>query len=467
MDGAMKKKTSQKEWRSCRIVAAVLLLAHVGLASANPKLLMEATQLLAAGNPKQAYMLLVAQQDKLAGNTEFDYLLGVAALDSSRYSESIIAFERVLASMPMHAGALMDLGRAYFSSGALDLAESTFKQLQVSNPPEAAKAAIEKYLKAIAERREGPKRTVTAWGEVSLGYDSNITGVPNDFTRAVQSAFNIPGVEPTGNSVKRKAPYLAAILGADLLQPFGGNWTGHFGGEVRGRVYRDQADFNSTVAEARGGLGWSFGRQGLRLGASYNRFDQDGQAPGDPKPTNERNTTQLNADYRYTLADQEEVSFGLTGTRVRFPKNDIEDFDGAGVNAGWSRQFAGRGKPILQLTGYFSDDKAERKLADGVSDKSKRVGGLRSVYQYSLSDSLALFASAGYGERRDRSKFARATEVEFGRDKLTDLTLGVSWKFQPRCAMRAQWFASNNDSNIAIYDYTRNEFSSNIRCDFN
>ena len=29
-----------------------------------------------------------------------------------------------------------------------------------------------------------------------------------------------------------------------------------------------------------------------------------------------------------------------------------------------------------------------------------------------------------------------------------------------------QWFASRNDSNIAIYDYTRNEVSSNIRCDF-
>ena len=135
-------------------------------------------------------------------------------------------------------------------------------------------------------------------------------------------------------------------------------------------------------------------------------------------------------------------------------------------SAGWVRSFAGKGSPILQVSGYYSRDEADRKLADGVSDKSKRVGGLRTYYQYSLSESLSLFNGLGFTARRDQSAFARATEVEFGRDRLADVTIGVNWRFQPRCAMRAQWFASRNDSNIAIYDYTRNEVSSNIRCDF-
>ncbi len=445
-------------------VWACLLTA--GLASANPKLLMDATKLLADGNPKQAYMILVAEQNKLAGNIEFDYLLGVAALDSGKPSEAIIAFERVLAVNPMHAGAMMDLGRAYYNAGSLDLAESAFKQLQVSNPPEAAKAAIERYLIAIAERRSSSIRRGLAWGEVSLGHDTNITGVPNDFTRAVQSAFNIPNVEPTGNSIKRKAPYFAAALGGDLLQPLGGNWTGHLGAEVRGRAFRNEADFNSIIGEVRAGASWAQGRQALRLGTSFNRFDQEGQAPGDPKPTNDRNTVQLTADYRYSISEKSEVFAGLVGSKVTFPKNDIEDFKGGGINAGWAGQFEGRGRPSLQLVGYFSNDRADRKLADGVTDKSKRIGGFRGTYQYSWSDTLGLFNSVGIGERRDRSKFARATEVEMGRDRLTDLTLGVNWRFQQRCAMRAQWFASRNSSNVAIYDYTRNEVSSNIRCDF-
>ena len=107
-----------------------------------------------------------------------------------------------------------------------------------------------------------------------------------------------------------------------------------------------------------------------------------------------------------------------------------------------------------------------RKLADGVSDKSKQVAGARSYFQYSLTDSLALFNGLGYSQRRDKSAFARATEIEIGRDRLADITLGVTWRFQQKCAMRAQWFGSRNDSNIAIYQFTRHEVSSTIRCDF-
>ncbi|HEX4858507.1 MAG TPA: tetratricopeptide repeat protein [Usitatibacteraceae bacterium] len=447
------------------LLLSAFLAAATG-AQANPKLLADAQKQLAAGNPKQAYMMLVAEQGKLAGDADFDYLLGLSALDSGKIDESIIAFERVLAAKPNHAGALLDLGRAYFAHNSLDLAEATFRQLAASNPPEAARMAINRYLQAIAERRQAGKRVVAAWSELSLGYDSNITGVPNDFTRAVESAFNIPGVDPTGNSIKRKAPYLGASVGADLLEPLGGAWTGHLGAEARGRGYRREAEFNSVFGEVRAGATWAEGKNAFRLGGSFNRYNQDGMAPGDPKPTNDRTTGTLSAEYRYSLSDRQQVHAGVSGSRVRFLKNEIEDFNGAGFNAGWINNMAGAGRPVLQFSGFYSHDRAENKLADGVTDKSKRVGGLRGFYQYSLSDSLAWFNSAGFTLRRDRSPFARATEVESGRDKLADLTLGVSWRFQPRCTMRAQWFGSRNDSNIAIYDYTRNEVSSNIRCDF-
>ena len=443
----------------------VLLPLSVSVA-ANPQVLIDAQKQLAASNPKQAYMLLIAEQDKLSGTPDFDYLLGVAALDSGRVEESIIAFERVLAANPKNAGALMDLARAYFTAGSLDLAETTFQQLQRSSPPAATAATIDRYLRAIADKRDLRKRALAAWGEVSLGYDSNITGVPNDFTKAVVSAFNIPGVDATGNSIKRKAPYLGAAMGADITFPLTPSWSGSVGGDVRGRAYRKEADFNSVSAEARASAAWASGGQGLKLGGSFGRYNQEGLAPGDPKPTNERNTGTLGTDYHYSLADGQQLSGGVSGSRVRFLHNSIEDFNAVAVSLGWLRNFAGAGSPVLQLSGYFSRDRALEKLADGVSDKSKNVGGVRSYFQYALTDRLALFNVAGFTLRRDQSGFARATEIEHGRDRLADVTLGVNWRFQPRCMLRAQWFGSRNDSNIAIYDYNRNEFSSNIRCDF-
>jgi tetratricopeptide (TPR) repeat protein len=441
-----------------------LLLAPGAIA--NPALLREAQQLLAANNPKQAYMILVAQQDKLAGNVDFDYLLGVAALDSGKIDDAIIAFERVLQVDPKNAGARMDLARAYFNAGSMDLAQANFLELKASNPPPAALAAIDKYLIAIRERRAQIANVFSAWGETGLGYDSNITGVPSDFTSAVASAFNITGVSPTGNSIKRKAPYLAAAVGADYSHALNASWAAFVGGEARGRAYRNESDFKSLSGEARFGALWSDGPQQVRLTGGYNRFKQDGLAPGEPKPTNDRSSALAAADYRFAFSDRQQLSLGVAGTRVKFLTNNIEDFDGVTVTGGFTQAFDRKGAPILQVSGYYSRDEAVRKLADGISDKSKRVAGARGYFQYSLTDNLAWFNGLGFSQRRDRSAFARATEIEFGRDRLADVTLGVTWRFQQKCSMRAQWFGSKNDSNIAIYDYTRHEVSSTIRCDF-
>jgi len=448
------------------LFALALAFAASVAAAGNPKVLIDAQQLLAAGNPKQAYIILIREESQFADSREYDYWLGVAALDSGKIDDAIIAFERVLAANPKHYGALMDLGRAYFLAGSMDLAEATFRQLKQSNPPDATRATIERYLQAIALRRQQGKRTLSAYSELSLGYDSNITGVPTDFTAAVVSAFNIPGVEPTGNAIKRQAAYFGAAAGVDYVHPLNANWSGVLGAEVRGRAYHHESDFNSLLGDARAGVAWTSGAHGARISAGYTQFKQDGAAPGDPQPTSDRKTTSVGVDYRYSLSEQQQLSFGLSGFQVRFPTNDIEDFDAIAVSAGWVKSFTGKGTPLLQISGYYSNDEAVRKFADGMTDKSKHVGGVRSYYQYSLSDKLALFNGLGYTLRVDQSPYARATEVEWGRDRLADITLGVNWRFQPACALRAQWFGSRNDSNVAIYYYTRNEVSSNIRCDF-
>ena len=454
---------------TCAVLTSPALLCALLspiIAIANPALLRDARQMLAANNAKQAYIILVAQQDQLSGNVEFDYLLGVAALENGKIEEAIIAFERVLQVEPKNGGARMDLARAYFNAGSLDLAQANFLELKESNPPAAALVAIDKYLATIRERRTRNVNVFSAWGETALGYDSNITGVPTDFTSAVASAFNITGISPTGNSIKRKAPYLAVAAGADYSYVLKAGWVAFVGGEARGRAYHHKTDFNSVSGETRIGASWAGGPHQLRLTGGYNRFKQDGLAPGDPKPTNDRSTVLTSTDYRFAINDRQQVNFGVAGTRVKFLTNSIEDFDALTVSGGYTHAFDHNGAPILQLSTYYSRDEAVRKLADGISDKSKRVAGVRSYFQYSLTDNLAWFNGLGYSRRSDKSAFARATEVEFGRDRLSDLTLGVTWRFQQKCSIRAQWAASRNDSNIAIYEYTRHEVSSTIRCDF-
>ena len=448
----------------------VLLGCQMLAAFANPALLAEARKQLAAMNPKQAYMLLIAEQDRLAGNIEFDYLLGVAALDSGKVDESIIAFERVLAMQPNNAGAQLDLARAYFLAGSLDLAEATFRKLQGSNPPPTARMAIDKYLEAIAERRRAGRRLFNLWGETALGYDSNLTGVPDDFSSAVLQAFNFPGIAATGNSIRRKAPFLGAGVGADTVQPIGEKWNAYFGADARGRAYRngrfDESDFNSTTVDARASAVWDGGAHQWRFNTAYNRFTQDGAAPTEPRTTNDRRTAVAGIEWRYNLNSSNQFTAGASGARTRFPTNKVEDFNSSIFSASWLRAFGGSGTPIFQLSGYYSRDKALYKLADGVTDKSKKLASVRSFFQYHLSDRLSWYTSVGWVGRSDDVAFARATQVERGRDNLLDGTLGMNWRFRDRCSVRAQWLYSRGASNIDIYDYTRNEVTSTVRCDF-
>ena len=327
-------------------LASLLLVALTASAQADPKLLKAAQDLLAANNPKQAYMLLVAEQDRYAGDIEFDYLLGVSSLDSGKIDEAIIAFERVLAVNPKHAGAQMDLARAYYTAGSLDLAEGTFKQLKESHPPAIALMAIDRYLEAIAEQRKKRRRILAAWGEMSLGYDSNLTGVPRDFSSAVASSFNLQGISPTGNSIERKAPYLGAALGVDYTVPITRTWSGFAAGEVHERAYRKESAFRSTSVDGRAGVAWTSDAHQLRFGVSGNRFDQEGAAPGDPKPTNDRRSGMASADYRYALTDRQQVSFGINAARTHFPANDVEDFNSTIATLGWIRAFDAKNAPL-------------------------------------------------------------------------------------------------------------------------
>lgn len=448
---------------------AVLLAIVAPLAAlADDPVLERARQMLAAGNAKGAYAELSAVQDKMSGMPEFDYVLGVAALDSGRIEEAIIAFERVLALMPNHAGAQMDLARAYYAAGSYDLAEAAFVRLRSENPPPAAQQAIARYLDAIAARKRQTQPGWTGFGELGLGYDSNITGVPSDFGAAAQQSFNLAGFRPTGNSVKRAAAFVQGAVGAEYSYPIGRGWNLFGGGEVRGRAYRKETDFNLAAGEVHVGGALNEGVNQYRATLGFAPYLQEGAAPGEPKVTNDRRIGGLNLDWRHSLDTKTQVGFGIQANAIRFPDNKFEDFDQLLVSGSWLKSFERPGVPLVYLTGFVTEDRAKNDFGDGgggATNKSKNLFGARSYFQYSLRPKLEVFNGLALIYRRDKQAFARSTIVEKGHDVYGEILVGTSWRFRDACALRLQYLYSRNNSNIDIFDFDRHEVSSNIRCD--
>jgi tetratricopeptide (TPR) repeat protein len=449
------------------LALAALLSVPAGVFAADDPVIENARKLLAAGNAKQAYTELIAVEGRLSGMPEFDYLLGVAALDSGKTEDAIIAFERVLAVMPNHAGAQMDLARAYYAAGSFDLAEAAFLKLRAANPPPAAQIAINRYLEAINTRKQQTRAGWSAFGELGLGYDSNITGVPANFFAASQQSVGI-GFDPTGNSLKRSAPFVQGAAGAEYYRPLSRGWSLFTGGELRGRAYRHESDFNLASGEVHVGGALNAGDDQYRATASYSPFSQKGAAPGDPKPTNDRRIGGVNLDWRHALDTKTQVGLGLQVNDIRFPKNKVEDFDQLFLSASWLKSFERRGSPLLYLTGFITEDRARNEFDNGVagtSTKSKNLAGARSYFQYALNPKLQAFNSIAAIYRRDKDDWARSNIVQKGHDLYGEVALGVLWNFREKCALRFQYAYSRNASNIDIYDFNRNEVSSTIRCD--
>ncbi|HUQ28547.1 MAG TPA: porin family protein [Usitatibacter sp.] len=447
--------------------AAGLLWVSASAFAADDPAIESARRLLAAGNAKQAYTELAAVEGRLSGMPEFDYLFGVAALDSGKIEDAIIAFERVLAVLPNHAGAQMDLARAYYAAGSFDLAEAAFLKLRAANPPPAAQIAINRYLEAINTRKQQLRPGWTAFGELGLGYDSNITGVPANFFAASQQSVGI-GFDPTGNSLKRSAPFAQGAVGAQYYRPLSRGWSLFTGGELRGRAYRHESDFNLASGEVHLGGALNAGDDQYRGTVSYSPFSQKGAAPGDPKPTNDRRIAGINLDWRHAVDTKTQVGVALQVNDVRFPKNKVEDFDQLFLSASWLRSFEGRGSPLLYLTGFVTEDRARNEFDNGIdgrSSKSKNLVGARSYFQYALSPKLQAFNSIAAIYRRDKDDWARSNLVRKGHDAYGEVALGVLWTFREKCVLRLQYAYSRNASNIDIYDFNRNEISSTIRCD--
>ncbi|HEX5628519.1 MAG TPA: tetratricopeptide repeat protein, partial [Usitatibacteraceae bacterium] len=160
-----------------------------------------------------AYSLLEPLAAARAGEVEFDYWLGVAALETGRLEIAALAFERALDRNPDFDSARLELGRTYLRMGSLDLAELEFRRLQGRAPNEEGRKALDAYLAQIQRLKERQKFSVHGYVEAGGGHDSNLSSTTSDFTSAVDSSFGLPGIQPTGNSIKHSAPYWGAAAG--------------------------------------------------------------------------------------------------------------------------------------------------------------------------------------------------------------------------------------------------------------
>lgn len=424
------------------------LCASSPSAAADP-VLEQAKQLLARQDPRGAYALLEPLESQRAGNPDFDFLLGISAIDAGHATRGVFALERVLAVQPDNAQARAEIARAYFVLGETRTSKQEFETVQKMDIPPEASATIQRFLSAIDQLAASERPRVTGYLEAGGGYDTNVNSATGTGSVAV------PG-------------FGGGIVRLDPLSLEQSSWFGSIGGGLSGRYpvgagvavvggltgyarFNDKADDFDT-AEVAGNLGINLtqGRTSYLAALQGSNFTLDSDTY--------RRAYGVTGQWLRTIDDFNSISAFGQYTRLEYPSQRVRDSDRWVLGGAYGHAFSARFTPTLFVSGYFG---AEDERADGVPFIGFDLWGARIGGQLTLSDKAYLYASASY-ERRSYGGVDPFFEVT-RRDKQYDFQLGGSYLFAPNWALLPQITYTDNDSNIPISSYDRTQIYLGVR----
>src|SRR6266704_5746742 len=208
--------------------------------------------LLQQKKPQAAYRLLEPLESQRAGDPEYDYLLGIAALDSGERERAVFALERVLAVNPSHAQARAEIARAYFLLGEKENAVREFQNVRATNPPEAVKQTIDRYLSAL-----GVGATqLSGFLEIGFGRDSNVNSATASNQIAIPALGGIVAtLAPSG--VKQSDNFATAGGGLNYVYGFSPEWALVAGVAANAKFNRQHDEFDIATVDGNLGLRWS------------------------------------------------------------------------------------------------------------------------------------------------------------------------------------------------------------------
>jgi len=430
------------------------------------KLLRDAGALMKSGKAAEAYALIEPKEGDYSGNIPYDYLFGVAALDSGKPDRATIAFERVLIMNPNFSGARLDLGRAYLAMGSDDLAEKEFKVVLSQNPPPHVKPVLEKFLEEIEDRRQAKLQQVTSYLEFGVGRDSNITSATTDFTKGVKDVFNIAGVQATGSSIVKAATFGNLSGGLDYSRVVDEtNGIKLFAGvDLKRKVVSSMSSLNNSNIDLRAGISKTSEADTFRLFFNFGQYYQKGATAG---VNSNRRTPAIGVEWKHNLGERDQLSLTGQYSRPRFEKMATQDTNQVMLSGSLIHIFEGGTAPLIFTNVSHTSDKAAVALDSG-SDMSRKTTSVRLHFQLTPITNTDVFLSGGLSLRVDGSANARSALIpaKIGRDTTKDVSIGINWHPDPKWSIKTQVAKYNNTSNLSLYNYDRTESSLSIRRDF-
>jgi tetratricopeptide (TPR) repeat protein len=438
-----------------------LTLAAAGLcfalcAHAADELLLKAKGLLDSGDAKAAYELLSPLQSERAGDPEYDYLLGVSALELGRNTEAVFALERVLAVQPNSAPARAQIARAYFNLKETDTAKREFETVKSQEVPPSVRDTIDRYLEAISRVAEAERLSARFFLEFATGYDSNVNSA------TTTSEFAVPGLSGplrlSPGSLEVGDGFFSAAAGINIANPLTKRVNLIGGLSAYGRLNFVEDNFNTGYLDGYLGVSTKAGRSTFSLVGQGNVF-----TVSDPVYSQAyRNALGGTFQWTYDLNARNQFTAYVQYAALTYPEQSPRDVDRYIVGAGYAHAFRGNDPSVY--IGVYGGTEQERDEA--FAGLASDLIGLRLGGQKRLNDRTYLFANLAAEYRDYRGPFFPPFILDEREDKQYSVALGVHYLLPKEWRVSPQMSYLRNDSNIAINEYDRWQAFVSLRRDW-
>ena len=429
------------------IIFAALAIALPCAALAD-EVLDRARSLLDQKNPQAALALLQPLEGARAGNVEYDYLLGISALDAGDAQQAVFALERVLAVNPNFLQARAEIARAYVELGERDNAKREFQNVLAANPPAEVRQTIDRLLNTlIAKGRR-------VWGnlELGVGTDSNV----NSATGRGQIAIPAFGgaVVSLGAGGSQLGDNFTGLAGAvNLLEPFTEEWSLVGGAAGNFKLNNTQTQFDTNSFDGNLGARWARGRDAVTAGLQVQSFSV--------ASTRFRDSTGVTAQWQHYYSETGAVTAFTQVSDLRYPTQAIRNARRSVFGLAFADGLDGPRNGAVFASLYGAE---EKETASGVPYLGHKAIGGRLGGQLDIAPKAVLFTSVSLEQRRYGGQ--EPLYLTSRNDNQFDFRVGISYSFAQDWMLTPQFAYTDNKSNITTSQYTRNLAAIVLRKDF-
>lgn len=433
-------------WRCWTTRAGVLPLAACTLACAAP--LDDLRRQVDDSQYERAYATAIANRDSI-GNVHFDFLYGIAAINSGHVPEGILALERHLAAVPANDRARLELAHGYFLVGEYARARSEFEFVLRYNPPAGVRENIARYMQAMALRENTLARSSSrAWVEFGVGHDTNVNG--GSYRDEVQ--FQFGNVSLAGTPSQGASDNFAVIAGGVQQTMRVSNRLSMFiGADADHKENVKLHDFNLSSVAANAGFTLVVGQSVVRTSFSASSLWVGGNPYRDTLAFGGEASFQPGAEWSAAV-------FGQLGSFSYRGSDSIRDAHAVTIGATATRTFGDvAGTPAVGArVSWMQED--NRRLRPDLSRRVPLVRVFASANpapQWRVAAGLTAFGQA-YGD-------ADAAFQNVRSDTTLSADLTVTWSIAPGWTLRGEYVGSINHSNQALYDSKRHMLGVRVR----